>query len=158
MKLTAAQKAAHAKRIERYREWMLGRGITRFNFAAEVAALGNRVKLGVNNDTPPVELWDNIIVPLRVGERMRERFGACWFSSAFRSTLYNAAIYEGKQVIVSRHSFNDALDGAFATGTPRDWAAHLRELRGEGLFTGGIGVYSSWVHWDNRGTVANWNG
>lgn len=140
----------------RYREWLTAQGI-KFGFDREVPALADRVSKGVRNSTPPVERWHQIVPTLRVLERVRERFGATSVHSAYRDRLYNAAV---GGVGDSQHSKNDALDFSCATGTPAEWAAFLRDLRTQGVFTGGVGVYprSGFVHVDTRGVRADWNG
>lgn len=146
----------HALRRTRYAEWLAAVGI-RFGFAEEVPALATRTAKGLSNDTPPVELWHAIVPTLRVLERVREQFGATTVHSAYRALGYNLAV---GGVGDSQHSQNTAVDFACATGTPADWAAFLRALRTDGVFTGGIGTYATkgFVHCDTRGTVADWVG
>lgn len=141
-------------REARYREWLAAQGL-RFGFPAEVSALAQRTTRLVQNDTPPVEAWHRIMPTLRVVERLRERFGATTIHSAYRSPAYNLAV---GGVGDSRHAQNDAIDCSCATGTPRAWAAFLRDLREGGVFAGGIGVYSGFVHVDTRGFAADWTG
>jgi lysozyme len=40
--------------------------------------------------------------------------------------------------------------------SPPQWHAIAQQLRGEGLFSGGIGLYGSFVHVDVRGYNADW--
>jgi uncharacterized protein YcbK (DUF882 family) len=142
----------HAQRVARYTEWLHAKGV-RFGFADEVPRLANNRKLAVTNDTPPVERWHAIIPTLRLLERVREKFGPTTVNSAYRSRSYNLAI---GGVGDSRHSQNDAVDFRCRTGTPKEWAAFLREHRTAGVFTGGVGVYRTFVHVDTRGTNADW--
>lgn len=144
----------HTIRQDRYREWLATQSV-RFSFDREVAALASRVSKGITNDTPPVERWHRIVPTLRVLERVRERFGATTVNSAYRSTAYNLAV---GGVGDSRHAQNDAVDFVCATGTPAEWAAFVRELRTDGVFRGGVGVYRTFVHVDTRGTNADWSG
>lgn len=146
--------SAHARRRDRYREWLTAQGL-RFGFDREIAARADAVTKGVKNDTPPIEKWHAIVPTVRVAERLREQFGATTVNSAYRSPEYNAAV-KGERA--SRHMENDALDLACATGTPDQWADFLRELRRQGVFTGGIGVYPRFVHIDTRGVNADWSG
>ena len=143
----------HAHRQARYAEWLATQGV-RFGFAAEVPALATRRTKGVTNDTPPVERWHRMVPTLRVLEQVRERFGATTINSAYRSLAYNVAV---GGVGDSRHSQNDAVDFVCATGSPTQWATFLRGLRGAGVFSGGIGVYRSFVHVDTRGANADWS-
>lgn len=143
-------------RQARYADWLGFQGI-RYGFAAEVAALSQRTSKGIKNDIPPLERWHRIVPTIRVLEMVRERFGPTVVHSAYRSTAYNLAV---GGVGDSRHSQNDAVDFSCKTGTPAEWAAFCKELRGKGVFTGGIGVYprSGFVHIDTRGSVADWSG
>jgi uncharacterized protein YcbK (DUF882 family) len=146
--------SAHAERVARYTEWLHAKGVM-FGFADEVPRLANNRKLAVTNDTPPVELWHRIIPTLRLVARVRERFGPTTINSAYRSRSYNLAI---GGVGDSRHAQNDAIDFRCSTGTPAEWAAFLREHRAHGVFSGGVGVYRTFVHVDTRGTNADWTG
>jgi uncharacterized protein YcbK (DUF882 family) len=142
----------HALRRLRYAEWLAARGL-RFGFDAEIAALANRFTKGVKNDTPPVELWHEILPTVKVVESVREHFGATTVNSAYRSPMYNAAVGGETK---SLHMRNNAVDFVCATGTPEQWAAYLREQRRAGAFRGGIGTYKTFVHVDTRGTNADW--
>jgi uncharacterized protein YcbK (DUF882 family) len=157
LKITVAQ--AKQLRVDRYADYLNSHGF-KYNFPAEIANLAHRKKRGVLNDVPPVELWHMILTPIRVGELLREEFGATLILSAFRTDAYNVAVYHPKKASKSRHSVNDALDGRCERGTPKDWQAFLIEKRAAGVFTGGIGIYTddNFVHWDNRGVNADWQG
>jgi len=150
--------SAHAERQARYREWLHDHVKAKYGFADEIARLADNVRNGVRNSTPPVELWSNIIVPIRVAELLREEFGPTRIASAYRDRLYNTAVTKNP-LSRSRHIENDALDPHPRNGTPDDWVRFLRDLRSQGVFTGGIGTYpSGFVHLDNRGTNADWTG
>jgi hypothetical protein len=41
-------------------------------------------------------------------------------------------------------------------GGPPDWAKILKRYRDEGMFSGGIGAYGTFVHVDTRGYRADW--
>jgi hypothetical protein len=140
----------------RYREWLNDHVKARFNFGNEIPNFSLRTNNGVRNAVPPVELWDNIILPIRVVELVREEFGPTTLNSAFRTAAYNATLPgAGKE---SRHVHNNALDFRCATGNPTLWMNFLRDLRTKGFFRGGIGLYrsSGFVHVDTRGTNADW--
>lgn len=139
---------------DRYCEWLDAQAL-RFGFASELAALADRAKGGVLNDTPPVELWHEILPTVRIVERVREQFGATTLHSAYRSPTYNLAVGGEDR---SLHMAHRAIDFVCATGTPKAWAAYLRALRDQGVFTGGIGTYATFVHVDTRGTLADWVG
>ena len=144
----------HALRRARYQDWLTAQSL-RYGFDAEVATLAARERNGVFNDTPPLERWHHILPTVRLVERVRDQFGATTLHSAYRSLTYNLAIGGAGD---SRHTHNDAIDFACAQGQPRDWAAFLHTLRDSGAFTGGIGVYGTFVHVDTRGYNADWTG
>lgn len=147
----------HEADREAYRAWLRTQGL-RFGFADELADCADRVNLKVRNATPPADRWAAIVPTVRVLERIREAFGPTTITSAYRSLLYNATFVGQGAVRDSMHTRNIAIDFKCANGTPAQWAALARQLRAEGVFTGGVGVYRSWVHIDTRGTVADWNG
>jgi uncharacterized protein YcbK (DUF882 family) len=145
----------HALRRTRYREWLAAQQL-RWGFDAEIAAMADKTRGAVQNDTPPVERWHRILPTVRLAERLRDTFGVTTIHSAYRTIAYNAAI-DGSAT-QSRHIEGDALDVSCATGTPADWAAALRALRTQGAFKGGVGVYDTFVHIDTRGVNADWTG
>jgi uncharacterized protein YcbK (DUF882 family) len=145
---------ARELRRDRYRDWLAAQGL-RFGFAGEIASLADRTRDGVQNDTPPVAAWHEIVPTVRVVEKLREKFGATEIRSAYRSPEYNRAV---KGEADSFHMRNKALDVSCATGTPEQWAAELRALRSAGVFSGGIGTYATFVHVDTRGYQADWRG
>ncbi|TLD70864.1 hypothetical protein FEM03_11195 [Phragmitibacter flavus] len=109
----------------------------------------------VNNHLPPRELWKNIAPTLRVADALREKLNAPLISinSAFRSTAYNSACPGAAPQ--SYHTRNMALDLVYACSPEKVFAA-AQALRSQGLFKGGIGVYSSFTHIDTRGRNAEW--
>lgn len=152
----ATQITPHSHRQFRYLEWLNTKGI-KFNFASEIALLANRTKLGVMNDTPPVELWTNGLHSIHLLELVRARFGPTTVHSAYRSVAYNLAV---GGVGDSQHTKNHAKDFSCETGSPAEWSNFLKILRDRGEFEGGIGVYrkQNFVHVDTRGTRADWVG
>ena len=48
-------------------------------------------------------------------------------------------------------------DFALNEGNPGQWADRLKQLRQQGIFEGGIGIYKTFVHVDVRGTRADWD-
>jgi len=144
--------ATHAERRRRYALWLDAQQLE-FGFAAELALLSDRRTNGVMNDTPPEGLWPAIVPTVRLVERVRAQFGPTTIHSAYRSPAYNAAVTTSTD---SRHSHNDAIDFSCLQGTPREWHAFLRVLRRDGAFSGGLGLYKTFVHVDTRGTQADW--
>ncbi|WP_425039056.1 D-Ala-D-Ala carboxypeptidase family metallohydrolase [Primorskyibacter sp. S187A] len=107
------------------------------------------------NTNPPRELWPNIAPTARVLDILRGRIDAPIRTiSVYRSPAYNVAIGGAKK---SQHTMFRAVDFvAQGNSTPLDWANTLRSMRAEGLFLGGIGTYSTFVHIDTRGFNADW--
>ena len=140
----------------RYREWLNDTVKAKYNFGNEIPLFALRTNKGIKNDVPPVELWNNIILPIRILELVREQFGPTTLNSAFRTRAYNATFRgSGKE---SRHVHNNALDFRCVNGTPQDWMNFLRTLRSNERFKGGIGLYvaSGFVHLDTRGSNVDW--
>lgn len=144
---------AHGLKQTRYKEWLYAQDV-RFDFHDEIATMANHSKDGVLNDTPPVELWHAIVPTVRLVELIREQFGPTTLNSAYRTPQYNLAVAKSTD---SQHSHNTALDFKCKTGSPVQWRSFLRELRTQKVFTGGIGIYPTFVHVDTRGTVADWD-
>ncbi len=107
------------------------------------------------NHPPPAELWNNIAPTARILDELRERLDApIILSSVYRSPMYNAAI---GGVPDSQHTAFCAADFVVrSASSPSDWAAVLKQLRADGLFRGGIGVYNTFVHVDTRGENLDW--
>lgn len=112
---------------------------------------------GLNTD-PPQGLWPNIDLTAKVLDELRHRLQrAIVVSSVYRSPAYNDAIGGAGD---SQHTKFNAIDFSVRGSPvgPTEWAAALREIRSGGMFKGGIGVYSSFVHVDTRGINVDWNG
>lgn len=108
------------------------------------------------NTDPPEELWENIVKTVQVLDEFRAEIGEpIIFTSVYRSPKYNTAIGGVKN---SQHMKFNAIDFMVIGGntTPAIWSTKLKELRAGGRFSGGIGVYSSFVHLDTRGTNHDW--
>ena len=115
----------------------------------------NDPAFGLNTD-PPQEKWPNILPLARVLQKIQERVGdKLILLSVYRSPAYNAAI--PKSATNSQHVQFRAADFQVAGGgSPAQWHAVAQQLRGEGLFSGGIGLYGTFVHVDVRGYNADW--
>ena len=95
-------------------------------------------------------------------EPMREKFGTCLILSGYRHEAYNRDIGGAR---FSQHVYEQSFDSVaadvrFRKGTPAQWAAYARGLRGKMGGNGGVGRYdrSGFVHVDNRGWKADWSG
>lgn len=111
---------------------------------------------GIKNTLPPIELWPAMPATLFVADEIRERLGRPLrlITSAYRNPRYNRACGGASQ---SWHTKNCALDLVYEGG-PRKAAEIARELRSEGFFEGGIGLYRTFIHIDTRGRNASWRG
>lgn len=109
----------------------------------------------VQNTLPPAKLWRNMRPTLLVAEQIGNRLGenVRVVISAYRSPEYNARCEGAARN--SQHMRNLALDLQF-TSSPRRVAQVARDLRAEGKFQGGVGLYPTFVHVDTRGTNADW--
>jgi lysozyme family protein len=110
---------------------------------------------GLNTD-PPREKWDNVVPLARVLEEFRKRIGAkVRLTNVYRSPDYNRSVGGAKN---SQHVQFCAADVQVPDrGGPQLWADTLRAMRQEGFFSGGIGIYNSFVHVDTRGSNADWD-
>ena len=108
-----------------------------------------------HNSLPPKTQWKQMATTLKVVDRMISHMGAPLreITSAYRSPRYNRAV-GGKSK--SYHMQNMALDLQFRGVSPYHAANVATQLRSRGLFKGGIGRYSSFIHIDTRGTNTEW--
>lgn len=114
---------------------------------------GSDGKLHLNTD-PPAELWPNMEQTAKMLDEARKRLGkAIRISSAYRSPAYNKRI---GGVPNSTHVRFNATD--LVTAQPAKLYLVLMDMRREGLFKGGLGLYRSFVHMDTRGNNATWRG
>ncbi|SNY93445.1 Peptidase M15 [Cohaesibacter sp. ES.047] len=110
---------------------------------------------GLNTDPPP-ELWWNIIKTVEQLEWLRRDIGEpIRIVSAYRSPAYNAVI---SKAAASQHMEFTALDFTAATRSPKYCYDRLMWRRDRGAFSGGIGLYDTFVHIDTRGVDADWHG
>jgi uncharacterized protein YcbK (DUF882 family) len=110
---------------------------------------------GVRNSPPPRAKWVNIVPTLRIVDALRKHLGrSIVLTSSYRSPAYNAAI--SGAAAKSYHMDFKALDITVAGHSPKQVFDLLKKWRTEGKFTGGLGLYSTFVHIDTRGTNATW--
>ncbi|MEM9331667.1 MAG: D-Ala-D-Ala carboxypeptidase family metallohydrolase [Pseudomonadota bacterium] len=108
------------------------------------------------NELPPRTLWNSIRTIAVAVDEIRERLGApILFNSVYRNMPYNACI-DG--VSGSYHMRFNAIDFRCLDGNRSGtWAAMAEKVRSEGFFTGGIGIYNTFVHIDSRGVNKQWD-
>lgn len=122
--------------------------------ASEFTSYFEVTRRGVTNSYPPESMWPNIIHALRVVDELRDHFGkSCVILSSYRSAEYNRKC---GGVSNSQHRFFRALDIAVVGVSPQDVYNRLLTMRRAGRFTGGLGLYSTFVHLDTRDYNANW--
>lgn len=99
-------------------------------FSAQELLIGtDRVRNGISNTFPPVELWHNIAPTLVVLDELRERLGApIHLTSTYRNLEYNRQL-EGA-ASRSQHLDFRALDFVCHDVPPGDVVDRVRELRG----------------------------
>lgn len=75
-------------------------------------------------------------------------------TSGYRPAELNAKVGGASK---SRHITGEAADFKIEGYTPKQVAAIIEKLIAEGkMKQGGLGTYSTWVHYDVRGTKARW--
>ena len=75
-------------------------------------------------------------------------------TSGYRDPSFNKKIGGASQ---SRHITGQAADLKIEGYTPKQVAAIIEKLIAAGkMKQGGLGIYSTWIHYDVRGTKARW--
>jgi uncharacterized protein YcbK (DUF882 family) len=75
-------------------------------------------------------------------------------TSGYRPAELNAKVGGATQ---SRHITGQAADLKIEGYTPKQVAAIVEKLIASGkMKQGGLGIYSTWIHYDVRGTAARW--
>jgi uncharacterized protein YcbK (DUF882 family) len=75
-------------------------------------------------------------------------------TSGYRDSSFNKKIGGATQ---SRHITGQAADLKIEGFTPKQVAAIIEKLIAAGkMKQGGLGIYSTWIHYDVRGTKARW--
>jgi len=137
-----------------YRDFLASAGL-RHLAVSDILAAHAKVRGGVANHLPPIELWNNLPPTLRVADALVEKLRqpVRLVVSAYRSPEYNAQCPGAAPH--SQHTRNAALDLVFAVPA-HAVAQAARALRAEGLFRGGVGEYPTFTHIDTRGHNADW--
>lgn len=94
-----------------------------------------------------VRLCRNVLEP------MRAVHGVCTVHSGFRTLGTNQEVggAPDSRHLYSRHPDEVAADVTFRKGSPHQWAETAEKLG-----VGGVGVYSTHIHVDNRRRRARW--
>jgi lysozyme len=126
-------------------------GIINFTAAEFFYRGASDTKLQLNTD-PPAALWPNMETTAKVLQEARNRLKSpIRLTSIFRSPAYNKRI---GGVSNSTHCVFNATD--LVCAQPASLYLVLLDLRREGAFKGGLGLYRSFVHLDSRGHNATW--
>lgn len=156
---TLAMSEAPGFDMTAFRSFVSSLGLRYFT-ADELLFMGNSNASGScmgKNSLPSPELWKRVAKTAKMLDEIRFRLGAeCRILSAYRSPPYNTCI-GGENA--SLHMQFNAIDFRCVSGNSAQWHAVAKAVRAsDPTFKGGIGIYSSFVHIDTRGTNANWNG
>lgn len=138
---------------EKFQQMLDKWGVTHFTAKEFFYRGASDERLNLNTD-PPAELWPNMEQTSKVLEEARKRLGkSIRITSAYRSPAYNKRV---GGVANSAHVKFNATD--LVTDKPAKLYLVLMDMRREGLFKGGLGLYRSFVHMDTRGYNATWRG
>lgn len=108
------------------------------------------------NELPQRQLWDNFEKTAKVLDELRARLNApIRLSSIYRNEAYNQCL--SGTASESQHKQMRAADLSSDDGDPARWRSILLEMRNEGFFRGGVGIYNTFVHVDTRGVNADWD-
>ena len=140
--------------IQSYADFLSG---LRLKYVTPMQVIESHAKKkgSVWNSLPPRSMWRNMGSSLKLADKIAAQVGTPVreVASAYRSPAYNRRCPGAKSH--SWHMKNCALDLKFATSTSRV-AAAARHLRSKGVFKGGVGRYSSFIHVDTRGHNVDW--
>jgi uncharacterized protein YcbK (DUF882 family) len=136
---------------EQFQRLLDGWGVKHFKAKEFFYRGASDERLQLNTD-PPAELWPNMEQTAKVLDEARKRLGKpIRITSAYRAAAYNRKI---GGVSNSTHVQFNATD--LVTAEPASLYLVLLDLRREGMFKGGLGLYRSFVHLDSRGHNATW--
>ena len=104
----------------------------------------------------PINVYHNMAKVANQLQTLRDYIGKpIQVNSAWRSEEYNASIGGVKN---SQHIMGRAADIVIKGMTPIEVSKIIEELISKGdMLQGGLGIYSSFVHYDIRGTKARWD-
>lgn len=105
----------------------------------------------------PVEYYGNLQKLINNLDVLREYLGSPLFvNSGYRSPSHNRRIGGAKN---SMHLYAKASDIRSLTKSPKEIKQAIETLIAQGKMSkGGVGLYSSFIHYDVRGTNTRWSG
>lgn len=110
---------------------------------------------GGKNEMPPRAIWNNVTSLVAAMDAIRAEIGApVRITNCYRAPAYNACV---GGVSASQHLRFRAADLVCRSGRTGDWADAAKVVRSRGVFSGGIGIYRSFVHVDVRGHPVTWD-
>lgn len=135
---------------QKFAEWFDAQGFKNFS-STQFTSYFNRPR----NSTPPSSIWKNIVPTLRIVDKLQDSLGGnIRITSSYRSPAYNANIDGAAKS--SFHTKFMALDIQVDGKSPSQVFNTLKSWRNQGMFSGGLGLYSSFVHIDTRGYNSTW--
>lgn len=130
-------------------------GIDHFG-PSEVLTLGAAHASNGLNTLPPLDIVHQIMPTLVVVDSLRDHLKSpVTILSGYRSAAYNKAVGGAR---ASMHMQFRALDIQAKHHTAELVWSILRRWRSDGLWTGGLGRYATFVHIDDRSDNADWTG
>ena len=104
----------------------------------------------------PINIYHNMVKVANQLQVLRDELKKpIHINSAYRSEDYNKQIGGVKN---SQHIMGRAADIVIKGMTPIEVSKIIEELISKGdMLQGGLGIYSSFVHYDIRGTKARWD-
>lgn len=108
------------------------------------------------NALPNRGLWPNVRPFATALDEIRRRLGEpVRLTSVYRNDAYNSCL--PGSVSNSQHKLFKAEDFKCAAGSPVRWRTVAQDVRRDGFFSGGIGIYNTFVHIDVRGSEIDWD-
>lgn len=107
------------------------------------------------NRLPPQSIWENVAPLVAALDAIRAELGySVRITNCYRAPPYNSCV---GGVSSSQHLNFKAADFVCDQGNSAAWASAAKVVRDRGKFSGGIGIYSGFVHVDVRGENADWD-
>lgn len=140
-------------KTETFDQWFLRQKIKNFR-PYEISNYFSVFRYGVKNSPPPRAIWENILPTIRVLDKLRSETGKpIIITSSYRSFAYNKACGGAP---LSQHKEFRAIDFVVPGMKPQEVYDILVGYRDQGVFSGGLGLYPTFVHIDTRGVNSSW--